>query len=170
MPDAPDTDDLDDWITRYGEFYPIGSRLDHEFRASRLLVMASRAWIHRIDTILRHETGQTRARWQMLFTLAFGEQPATMTDLGRRLRVQWPTLVRVVEGMERDGLIVRQDNPRDGRSKLLSLTPAGDAVIARIQPTLDRERAMALASFSDEELATCERLLNAIFEASLRPF
>lgn len=169
MQELPDSDDLDEWVTRYGEYYPIGSRLDREFRTSRLLVLASRSWVNRIDGILRHETGQTRARWQVLFTLAFGEQPATMTDVGHRLRVQWPTLVRVVESMERDGLIAKQDNPRDGRSKLLSLTPKGNEIIQQIQPTLDRERAAALAAFSDEELALCERMLKTIFEAAISP-
>lgn len=164
-----DRDDLDDWVTHYGDYYPIGSRLDREFRASRLLVLASRSWIHRIDNILRNETGQTRARWQVLFTLGFGDQPATMTDIGHRLRVQWPTMVRVVEGMERDGLIAREDNPNDRRSRLLRLTPEGDRVITQIQPTLDRERAQILSDFSDQELEVCERILKKIFEATMRP-
>jgi len=155
--------DFESWANHYDDFYPEGTRLDREYRLSRLLVMAGRSWITHIDNRLRAETGQTRARWQALFTLAFGPQPATLTDVGQRLFVQWPTLVRVVEGLVADGLITRVDNPRDGRSKLISLTPAGMAVVKKIQPILDQERAAVLADLDDEELGQCAELLHRIF-------
>ncbi len=161
-------DDFDAWSDHYNEYYPEGSRLDQEFRTSRLLVLAARSWMYRIDNLLRQETGQSRARWQVLFAIAFAEQPATMSDIAHRARVQWPTLVRVVEGMERDGLIARQDNPADKRSKLLRLTPAGDGVVAHIQPTLDRERTALLSGLSDEDLPRCAAMLQKIFEAAIR--
>lgn len=164
---ADEHDDFDEWNTHYNDYYPRGTRLDDEFRTSRLLVMASRSWTYRIDNLLRMQTGQTRARWQILFTIAFAEQPVTMTAISRRVRVQWPTIVRVVEGIERDGLIEREDNPADRRSKLLRLTPEGEEVVARIQPTLDRERATLLAGLSDEELKECTRMLKMIFEAAI---
>ena len=155
--------DFDDWASEYGDFYPAGERLDREYRLSRLLVMAGRSWTTHIDNRLRAETGQSRARWQALFTIAFGPQPVTLTDLGQRLFVQWPTLVRVIEGLAADGLINRVDNPRDGRSKLVSLTPAGLAVVHKIQPTLDAERKKLLSDLDDEELEQCADLLQRMF-------
>lgn len=162
-----DRDDFDDWSSHFSEFYPEGSRLELEFRASRLLVLASRSWIYRIDDMLRGETGQTRARWQVLFAMAFGDLPVTMTEICKRMRVQWPTIVRVVEGMERDGLIVRQDNPTDRRSKLLHLTERGRALVAQIQPILDRQRAKLLAELSEDELKLYANLLERTFEAAI---
>ncbi|MBB5984376.1 MarR family winged helix-turn-helix transcriptional regulator [Sphingobium lignivorans] len=155
--------DFDDWACFYNDFYPVGERLDREYRLSRLLVMAGRSWVTHIDNRLRAETGQSRARWQALFTIAFGPQPVTLTDLGQRLLVQWPTLVRVVEGLAADGLIERRDNPRDGRSKLVTLTPAGLAVVHKIQPILDSERRAMLADLSDRELEQCAQTLRQIF-------
>jgi len=161
-----ESDYFDQWITRYDRFYPAGSRLDREFRTSRLLVLAGRTWTHHIDNRLRRETGQSRARWQVLFSIAFAEQPVTMTELCRRARVQWPTMVRVVEDMEREGLLRREDNPADRRSRLLYLTPPGAELVRRIKPTLDRERSHILALLSDEELATCFSLLEKILAAA----
>lgn len=161
-------DDFEEWTSLYAEFYLPGSRVDLEFRASRLLVMAARSWVYRTDNLLRAETGQTRARWQILFTMAFAEQPVTMSEVAARLKVQWPTMARVVEGMERDGLLKRQNNPADGRSKLLHLTPNGTALIEQIQPILDRERAHLLIRLSEDDLKTCADLLQRIFEAAIR--
>jgi len=155
-------DDFDDWASSYGDFYPEGQRLDREYRLSRLLVMAGRSWMTHIDNRLRAETGQTRARWQALFAIAFGPQPVTLTDLGQRLSVQWPTLVRVIEGLAGEGLITRVDNPRDGRSKLVSLTPEGLAVVRRIQPILDAERRKMLTDLNNDELEICADMLQRI--------
>lgn len=164
-----DRDDFDEWNSHYADYYTPGTRLDDEFRTSRLLVLASRSWTNRIDNMLRNETGQTRARWQVLFAIGFADQPATMTEIGHRARVQWPTMVRVVEGMERDGLISREDNPADGRSKLLRLTPDGEHVTRLIQSIIDQERAALLACLSKDELKQCSTLLQKIFEAAIAP-
>lgn len=160
--------EFDAWANRFHEFYPRGTRLELEYRLSRLLVMSGRSWTTHIDNTLRNATGQSRARWQALFTIAFGPQPATMTDLGARLFVQWPTLVRVIEGLEQDGLVSRVDNPRDGRSRLISLTEAGMAMVTRIQPILDKERRAALEGLDESELEQCAELLQRIFDKTAR--
>jgi MarR family transcriptional regulator for hemolysin len=138
--------------------------LDAEYRLSRLLVMAGRSWGTHVDNVLRAATGESRARWQTLFVIAFGEQPATMTDIGVRLNVQWPTLVRVLDGLEADGLITRVDNPRDGRSRIVSITPEGMAVVNKIKPILDAERSRLLADLNDAELAHCVDLLQRLLD------
>ncbi len=166
-PDEP-LGDFDIWANRFHDYYPPGSRLEMEYRLSRLLVLAGRSWITHIDNMLRNATGQSRARWQALFTIAFGPQPATMTDLGARLFVQWPTLVRVIEGLEQDGLVSRVENPRDGRSRLISLTEAGMAMVTRIQPILDKERQDVLEGLNEAELTECAELLQRIFDKTAR--
>ena len=165
--EAKSVDYFDSWQTRYHDFYPENSRLDLEYRTSRMLVLAGRGWVNRIDNILRAETGQTRARWQVLFALGFAEQPVTLSEICRRVRVQWPTMVRVIEGMVNDGLILREDNPGDGRSKLARLTPRGMEVMEQIQPILDRERSRILSRLSVAELKLCAGLLNRIFEDAI---
>ncbi len=161
---APHARDLDSWARYYHDYYPANSRVDLEYRLSRMVVMAGRIWATHADNMLRAEAGQSRARWQTLFAIDFGEQPATMTDIGVRLNVQWPTLVRVLEGLEKDGLISRVDNPRDGRSRLVSITDAGRALLREVQPALDAERARLLAGLSDEELAKCCETLHLLMD------
>ena len=71
--------------------------------------------------------------------------------------------ITTIEGLAADGLIKRVDNPRDGRSKLVSLTPEGVAVVHKIQPILDDERRLMLADLSDKELESCADMLSRIF-------
>lgn len=155
---------LDSWACYYHDYFPANTRIDLEYRLSRMLVLAGRTWGTHIDNAARAATGQSRARWQTLFVIAFGVQPVTMTDIGVRLNVQWPTLVRVLDGLEKDGLINRVDNPRDGRSRLVSITEEGMRRVAEIKPILDKERQRLLEGLSDEDLAKCGAVLQLLMD------
>lgn len=166
--DSLDAEDyFDEWNSRYFEFYPQGTRGDAEFRVSRMLVWAGKSYIRRVESKVLRETGQTRARWQVLFAISFAEQPVTMSELCRRVRVQWPTMVRVVEAMERDHLLRREDHPRDKRSRYIFLTPEGEQLSRRIQPVLDNERSRVLSLLSDDGLETARAVLERIFRGAI---
>lgn len=62
---------------------------------------------------------------------------------------------------------VQVDNPADGRSKLVSLTSEGEAMVKIIKPTLDTELAAILGRLTLEELRQLADLLQKIYEAVL---
>ena len=58
--------------------------------------------------------------------------PATVSDIGRRLRLARQSVQRIADLLVADGLCVYQDNPHHQRAKLLELTPAGRAALYAI--------------------------------------
>ena len=153
------------WATRFGEFYPDGSRAELEFRFSRLLILAARRWSTFIDEAIRQKTGQPRARWQTLAALAFSDGPIATIELAERMGVQWPSLIRTLNELEAEGLIERRINPDDKRSRLVTITDNGLAVFREVKAVLDPTRAALLESFSEEEMRLTERLLERFFGA-----
>jgi DNA-binding MarR family transcriptional regulator len=55
-----------------------------------------------------------------------------MGDLAAHLGVAARTITDMVDGLERDGLLVRRPDPADGRATLLQLTPAARADFQRV--------------------------------------
>jgi len=157
--------EFDGWATRFGEFYPGGSRAELEFRFSRLLILAARRWSTFIDEAIREKTGQPRARWQTLAALAFSDGPIATIELAERMGVQWPSLIRTLNELEAEGLIERRINPDDKRSRLVTITDNGLAVFREVKAVLDPTRAALLESFSEEEMRVTERLLERFFGA-----
>jgi len=156
-------DDFDDWAVHHADFYEPGSRLDREFRASRMLVLAGRRWTKMVDGLLKARVGQSRARWETMFAIAFSEPPVTTIALAHRLQVQWPTLIRVLDALEQEGMIQRIDNPADRRSRFIALSDEGQRTIREIQTILDGERHAVLVQLNDAELAQCMTLLTRMF-------
>ena len=96
-------------------------------------------------------SGLTPARLSALSVLVFGG-PCTLGELARTEDVSAPTMSRIVDGLVRLGLVVREEHPESARKVLVSATDAGrdlmqraaqlriDVIVAvlRAMPTEDR--------------------------------
>ena len=156
------------WASRFPEFYEPGTREEKEFQLTRKLILAARRWTTHADDHVRRKTGHSRARWQTLSALAFSEGPVATLELAARVSVRWPTLIRMLNHLEQEDLIRREQDPNDKRSRLVSITPQGRRVIGRVQDVLDPVRTRALADFSNQELVATERMLDRLFEVLVR--
>ena len=75
------------------------------------------------DAAVREE-GLTLARARTLFAIA-RRGPLTQRELAEELEIETPTLVRVLDGMAKQDLIVRTEDATDRRAKRIDMTPAG---------------------------------------------
>lgn len=121
----------------------------------------SRRWRARLDERLRH-TGLTQSRWMVMHQLAQAGQPLSQRELAARLGVEGPTLVRVLDKLERSGLVVRRACPGDRRIKRIHLTPAAQPVLAEITRISAQLRHELLADMPGEELERAWKLLKSI--------
>lgn len=87
-----------------------------------------RRWRKYVDEQLKRH-GENIIRTQTLFELAINEKGETLTSIATRVGVVGPTLVGILEELERDGLIKRTIDKKDRRAKLIVLTPAGEKVV-----------------------------------------
>jgi MarR family transcriptional regulator for hemolysin len=86
-------------------------------------------------------------------------------ELAERLDIEGPTLVRMLDQLEAQGLVERRPDPDDQRAKTLHLTRAGEALTRRVNPVVESVRTRLLAEVSDAELATCLRVFDAVRHA-----
>ena len=89
------------------------------------------------------------------------DRRACLYALGDELRVTRPNVTKLVDGLEREGLVERLPHPRDRRMVQAHITGAGADVAERALPGR-RERMERLWSrLGDEELMELTRLLRA---------
>lgn len=80
--------------------------------------------------VVDDEMGLTPARASALSVLVFGGS-CTLTELARGEQVTTATMSRLVAAMEREGLVRRQPDARDGRAALLHATAKARRVLER---------------------------------------
>ena len=93
------------------------------------------AAIHLLRRLRRQDDamGLTPARASALSIMVFGGR-VTIGQLAQAEQVSAPTMTRLVVGLERDGLVRRDDDPHDGRVVWLQATAKGTRDPARRPP------------------------------------
>lgn len=110
-------------------------------------------------------TSQTEARWSALYFLSNAGEGLIQSDLAERMGVQGPTLVRLLDALEAQGLVKRTEAPGDRRAKLVMIQPAGESIIAEVDAVAAQMRDAVFAGITDHDLATALRVLDTVVNA-----
>ena len=97
--------------------------------------------------------GLTFARARLLFVLA-RHDGVTQGELASLLEVEPPTMVRQLDGLERQGLNTRSAVEGDRRAKCVRLTERARKDAGEVSAFTVEMRRTALRGISDEDLAT----------------
>jgi DNA-binding MarR family transcriptional regulator len=101
----------------------------------------------------------------MLSVLVFGGDHS-ITEMAQAEQVRPPTMTRLIDGMERDGLVRRKPDPRDGRVVVVTATPRGRSVLeaARERRLAGIERTLAPLSATElDAVARAASILETLF-------
>ena len=124
--------------------------------------------LHEVDLLmadLLHTLFQpqelTAEQWKVLGRLTEADG-LTQRELARRSARDPTTLVRVLDRMERHGLVERRDHPSDRRVFHVVLTEKGRRRHAELAPLAVRASGMATRGMSAEDVATLVQLLRRV--------
>lgn len=121
-------------------------------------------WRREIDLRVR-EFGLTDASWRPLLYIGRLGDGLRQTDLAAALMIENPSLVRLVDVLERAGLVERLDDPDDRRSKRLRMTPAGRATYEKVACVHAKLSNTLVKDVSADELRLCRSVLDRILAA-----
>ncbi|MNF31329.1 Transcriptional regulator SlyA [compost metagenome] len=132
------------------------SQLDpHRFAMQ--LAQLSRSWRAELDRRLVG-LGLSQARWLVLLHLSRFEELPTQRELAQSVGVEGPTLARLLDSLEAQGLVSRQAVPEDRRAKKISLSPPAQPLIEKIEAISTQLRKELFAGIDDEELRRCQQV------------
>jgi MarR family transcriptional regulator for hemolysin len=122
------------------------------------LHLATHAWRNELDRRLR-PLGLSRSKWMLLMTLARGAEGISQKALAEQLGIESPTLVGLLDRLERDALVERRAAKEDRRVKAVHLSPRGQALIGRIKEIAADLRTDLFTGIAQAELETALRVL-----------
>ncbi|MBD8475167.1 MarR family transcriptional regulator [Pseudomonas sp. CFBP 8770] len=135
--------------------------LTDQHRFGMQLAHMSRGWRAELDRRLAG-LGLSQARWLVLLHLArFGEAP-TQRELAQSVGVEGPTLARLLDSLEAQGLVERQAVVEDRRAKKIMLCPPARPLIEQIETIANALRAELFMGVDEEELSTAMRVHSRI--------
>ncbi|MBW7471860.1 MarR family transcriptional regulator [Marinobacter sp. M216] len=123
----------------------------------------TRRWRKMLDERLK-DLGVTQARWSTMVYLDKGGEGLTQRELASLMAIENPTLVRLLDSLEQQGLIERRPCPNDRRARRLHLTSAGRAFMDDLSERAEKLREQMLEGISDEDIECTVRVFHKILE------
>lgn len=125
------------------------------------LILCTRRWRSMMDENLR-AIGQSAARFEALAAIMNSPSPTAQVDIARRLRIEGPTVTRMLDSLERDQLVQRSPDPQDRRTKQLRVTEDGEEALSQIFAITDAMRHKLLDGIDEEEIRTVTAFLDRL--------
>lgn len=133
------------------------ARDDFGFR----LYLVARLWRREVDETLGRY-GLSAATWQPLLHVSRLGEGIRQRDLAESLGIEGPSLVRLLDTLETQGLIERREDEADRRAKAVHLTEDGRTLVEGIRGVAAEVRERLLAGVADEDMVLCLGLLGRI--------
>ena len=102
-------------------------------------------------------------QWLVLKTI-HESADVTLQQVGAAVFKDFASVTRIVQLLERKGLLRRKPHPNDGRRSELALTGAGESVIRTVEPIAQAYRRQALEGVDAEAVARLRAVLKRITE------
>lgn len=114
----------------------------------------------RFDTSAR-ALGVTGPQWRVLAALHF-HPGITQAVLAGLLDVEAITTGRMIDRLQKAGLVERRPDPADRRAWLLFITPTAEDLLVQLQQMAEQLMANVLGNFAPEEFEQMVNLLNRL--------
>jgi MarR family transcriptional regulator, transcriptional regulator for hemolysin len=138
--------------------------LEYDFESSiGYWICRSAHQFERAMNVELEPTGITYRQCQVLAWLAL-EGELSQTELADKMRIEPPTLVGILDRMERESWIARRGDPDDRRKKMIHVSSKAKPVWDKIVRCAERVRTRAGRGLSQAEKRTLIRLLAKVQE------
>jgi DNA-binding MarR family transcriptional regulator len=153
LPFDPIARAADTWESRFGDAKAMA--------AVTAIMRVQQILLSQLDALLRpHDL--TFARYEALVLLSFSREGALpMRIIGERLMVHPTSVTNTIDRLERQHLVIRKPNPRDGRGTLAEITTEGRAVMQRATADL-MEAEFGMGGYTEEQLRDMFGLLRGL--------
>lgn len=130
---------------------------DNQHRFGMQLAQMSRGWRAELDRRLAG-LNLSQARWLVLLHLARFVEAPTQRELAQSVGVEGPTLARLLDSLEAQGLVRRQAVVEDRRAKKILLCPPAKPLIDQIETIANQLRLELFTGVDEAELQVCMRV------------
>ena len=107
--------------------------------------------------------GVRKYHFRVLVALS-DDGPLSQAELGRRLAIDRSDVAAIAAELEQRALLERTRDDRDRRRNVVTITPAGEAALARMDEAIGHAQTRLLAPLSNAEQRQLSELLGRLIE------
>ena len=135
---------------------------DFENSIGFIVNRTARAFVKALDLELHDKVGITIGQWKVIVML-HKHNGMTQKEIADRLGLEGPTLIPIIDRMEKEELVVRRVDPSDRRNNRIYRTEKADALWEKMMHCALKVRQVSVNGISEEDLGTMRAVLDKIW-------
>jgi len=130
-----------------------------------LNVLYTATMLYKASYVYFRQYGITDAQFNVLIQLRYEkQQELSQADLGRRLVVNKADMTGIIDRLEKAGLVMREDHPKDRRVNIIKITRKGRDIVNKLEPGYFTAVKKAMSSMSKNDMKTIIKGMEKIRE------
>lgn len=119
--------------------------------------------IYVLDQELRKKFGITFGQWKVLIILANNATGLTQKEIADKLALEGPTLIPIIDKLEKDAFVIRKIDPRDRRINRIFLTEKAHGSLDDTIEHVSKIKKICLNQIPEEDISTTKKTLEQMW-------
>ncbi len=138
-------------------------KYDYENNIGFIVNRTAKAIVKALDTELRDKVGITFGQWKVIVTL-MNENGLTQKEIADKLGLEGPTLIPIIDKLEKNGLVIRKVGAEDRRINRIYYTEKSDASWDKMLECALRIRQISVKNIPEQNIDIMRNVLNKIWQ------
>lgn len=138
-------------------------KYDYQNSIGFVINRIGKSLINIIDQELRRKFSITFGQWKMLIIIANSDQNITQKDIADKLALEGPTLIPILDKLEKDGFVIRKNDPKDRRINRIYLTERADGFLNDTIECVTQIKKVCLNDLSENDILITKNTLEKMW-------
>jgi MarR family transcriptional regulator, transcriptional regulator for hemolysin len=123
----------------------------------------AKAFVRALDSELREKVGVSVGQWKVMVMLV-DQDGLTQKEIAERLGLEGPTLIPIIDKMEKDNLVIRRVDSSDRRNNRIYRTEKANELWSEMVKCAARVRQVSLKDISDTNIEITKNVLENVYQ------
>lgn len=123
----------------------------------------AKAFVKALDLELREKVGVTVGQWKVMVMLV-NQDGLSQKEIAERLGLEGPTLIPIIDKMEKDELVVRKIDPYDRRNNRIYRTEKANELWNAMVKCAAKIRQVSLKDIPEENINITKNVLENVYQ------
>ena len=138
-------------------------KYDYQNSIGFVINRIGKSLINVIDQELRRKFSITFGQWKVLIIIANSDQNITQKDIADKLALEGPTLIPILDKLEKDGFVIRKNDPKDRRINRIYLTERADGFLNGTIECVTQIKKVCLNDLSENDILITKNTLEKMW-------
>ena len=123
----------------------------------------AKAFVKALESELREKVGVTVGQWKVMVML-INQDGLTQKEIAERLELEGPTIIPIIDKMEKDDLVVRKVDPSDRRNNKIYRTEKANELWNEMLKCATKVRQVSLKDIPEVNVDITKKVLEHIYQ------